>query len=291
VFVQAIKYLLSVPEIGREANTMNIIGYTHLDILEACNACPRDFKCIEIQNIPKEAGVKRSTDLNSSVPLAPSGTGVDGAQQTRPRFRRWRGCVRLLLGKYWKHQENWMEETRGTLMVVATMMATITFQAGISPPGGVWQQNAYYSIEGFNCKQDNICEAGTSVLSYSYPDIYLLFLGCNTTSFFASMCVILLVIIGFPLRRKLFIWLLTSAMTISVAFMTLTYSKAVILVTPNHILNRFQSLGMKYLHIWEGMFLIVGVIHIIRLLYRMVKKLCTFIGKSTRGPAEVSSNV
>jgi hypothetical protein len=44
--VQAIKYLLSVPGIKREANAMNMIGYTALDVLEVC---PRDFKCFEIQ--------------------------------------------------------------------------------------------------------------------------------------------------------------------------------------------------------------------------------------------------
>jgi hypothetical protein len=37
-----------------------------------------------------------------------------------------------------RHRENWMEETRGTLMIVATVIATMAFQAGISPPGGVW---------------------------------------------------------------------------------------------------------------------------------------------------------
>lgn len=88
MFVQAIKYLLSVPKIKREANCMNIIGYTPLDVLEACNVCPGDFKCFEIQNILKEAGVKRSTDLTSSLPLASSGTGVDGAQRAQSRFRR-----------------------------------------------------------------------------------------------------------------------------------------------------------------------------------------------------------
>jgi hypothetical protein len=291
VFVQAIKYLISVPKIKREANAMNIIGYTPLDVLEACNICPTDFKCFEIQNILKEAGVKRSTDLNSSIPLAPIGTGVDGAQRAQSRFRRWWGCACLSLSKRWKHQGNWMEETRGTLMIVATVMATMAFQAGINPPGGVWQQNTSNSIEGSNCTQDNICEAGKAVLSYSDPDDYLWFLYFNTTSFFASLCVILLVIIGFPLRSKLFIWLLTSAMTISIASMTFTYKQAVTLVSPNHILNRFQSLGMKYIYIWAGIFLIVGVIHIIRLLYWMVKKLFTFIRKSTRGPAEDPANV
>jgi hypothetical protein len=306
VFVQAIKYLLSIPEIKREANAINVIGCTPLDVLEACNICPRDFKCFEIQNILKEAGIKSSMDKNSSVPEAPSSTNADGAQRGQSRFRRWWGCVCLSVSKRWKHQGNWMEETRGTLMVVATVIATMAFQAGISPPGGVWQQNISNSIEGFNCNQDNICEAGTAVLSYFYPNTYVWFLGFNTTSFFASLCVILLVVIGFPLRSKLFIWLLTSTMTISLVSMTFTFAKAVVLVTPNHILNRLiKSLGMKFVYIWEGMFLIAGVIfiigliywmvkkliHIIPLLYWTVKKLCTFIRKSTMGPAENPGNV
>jgi hypothetical protein len=220
---------------------MNSIGYTPLDVLEACNACPKYFKCFEIQNILKEAGVKKSTDLNSSLPLAPSGTSVDGAQRAQSRFKRWWGCVCLSLDKYWKQTENWKEETRGTLMVVATMIATMAFQAGISPPGGVWQQNISNSTEGSNCKQDNIYEAGRAISSYSYPNDYLWFMYFNTTSFLASLCVILLVIIGFPLRNKLFIWLLMSAMNISVASMILTYAKAVALVTPVHILEKVNG--------------------------------------------------
>jgi hypothetical protein len=304
VFVQAIKYLLSVPEIKREANAMNMVGYTSLDVLEACNACPRDYKCFEIQNILKEACVKRSTELNSSVPLAPSGTGIDGAQRAQSRFRRWWECVCLSLGKYWKHQENWKEETCGTLMVVATVMATMAFQAGISPPGGVWQQDTSNCTKGYNFAQDNICEAGTAVLSYSNPNDYLLFLLFNSTSFFASLCVILLVVIGFPLRSKLFIWLLTSAMTISIASMTFTYTYAVALVTPDHIFKRFYLGALILICIWYGVLLIAGVIYIIRLLYWIVKKLiniirllywtvkklCTFIRKSTRGPTEDPAN-
>uniref|UniRef100_A0A803LBL8 PGG domain-containing protein n=1 Tax=Chenopodium quinoa TaxID=63459 RepID=A0A803LBL8_CHEQI len=40
-----------------------------------------------------------------------------------------------------KHQADgtWLEEQRTSLMVVASLIATMAFQVGINPPGGVWQ--------------------------------------------------------------------------------------------------------------------------------------------------------
>jgi hypothetical protein len=160
-------------------------------------------------------------------------------------------------------------------------------------------------MAGSQCSKDFICEAGTTVLSYAYSSTYLFFFYFNTTSFFASLCVILLVITGYHLRSKFFIWLLKLAMIISVAFMTLTYIYAVILVTPNHLIDKVSSLALKLVYIWAGMVLIAGAIHIIHLLYwmvkkfihlirilhSMVKKLHNFICKSTRSPIEDTTNV
>jgi hypothetical protein len=222
LFAQAIKYLLSIPAIKREANAMNKTGCTALDVLEACDVCSRDFNCFEIKKILKEAGVRGSKDLNPSLPPTNSGTNVDEAQQSQSRFRKWWEGVCSSVGKRLKYQGNWMEKTRGTLMVVATVMATMAFQAGLNPPGGVWQENIYKPRHGFNCSEINVCEAGTAILSYSNPVGYLWFLYFNSTSFFASLFVILLVITGFPIRSKFFIWFLTSAMLTSVASMTRT---------------------------------------------------------------------
>ena len=49
--------------------------------------------------------------------------------------------------------------------MVATVIATITFQSAISPPGGVWQENTLTGDR--NCSDYTICEAGTAVLAYS----------------------------------------------------------------------------------------------------------------------------
>jgi hypothetical protein len=285
--MQAVKYLLSIAEIKREANSRNKIGYTALDVLEIC---PRDFKCFEIKNILKEAGVRRSMDLNSSLPLTQSRTvTIDEAQSRQParsRFRRCWGFVFSSLAKHLKNQENWIEETRGTLMVVATVIASMAFQAGINPPGGVWQQNISESTNGFRCggKHHN-CTAGTAVLSNSIDShIYKYFISCNTISFFASVCVLVLVIGGFPLTTNFFMWFLTLAVNISIAYMALAYMCAAALV------NRYVVDTILQL-ILMGVTAIVIVIHINRPLSWMRKKLRNFRCKSITGQGENQANV
>jgi hypothetical protein len=291
--MQAVKYLLSIAEIKREANSRNKIGYTALDVLEIC---PRDFKCFEIKNILKEAGVRRSMDLNSSLPLTQSRTvSIDEAQSrqpTRSRFRRYWGFVFSSLAKHLKNQENWIEETRGTLMVVATVIASMAYQAGINPPGGVWQQNTSDSTNGSHCGGIyGNCTAGTAVLSYSDSDFYASFISCNTTSFFASVCVLFLVISGFPLTTNFFMWFFTLAMSISIASMTLAYVYAVALVTQSEVTYSLCNLDTILQLIWMGVIGIVIVIHIIRPLSWMVKKLRNFRRKSITGQGENQANV
>jgi hypothetical protein len=217
--VQTIKYLLSIPEIKTELNRFGDIAF---DV--------------------SEAGVRRSLDPNSNSLLATSNAiGPNAAlpaqsrQSACSKFRRWWAYfLSSSLVKNFKYQDNWMEETRGTLMVVATVIASMAFQAATSPPGGVWQQNTNTTTGGFNCTQ-HICEAGTTVLAYRWPDDYLKFLSFNTTSFFASLSVVLLVISGFPLSSQLAIWFLTLAMSTAVTFMALTYLWIVGLVIPDHL--------------------------------------------------------
>ena len=263
VSVQAIKYLLSLPAIKRKVDATNMIGYTALDVLEVC---PRDFKCVEIQIILKEAGVGRSRDLNSSVPLPPSGTGGDEAPPRqsgqpaallRPRITSW---------------GNLMEKTRGTWMVVAIVIAAMAFQAALSPPGGVWQGNT---------RSD---EAGIAVLSSYHPDDYLCFLFFNTASFSASVCVLFLLIIGFPLTSTFARWLLAVSMSTALLFLAITYLSAVSLVTADPVLVKFSKLGYIIFYVLCAGSVIVCVILILWMVIK--KKLLNFIHNSTRGPAE-----
>jgi len=89
-------------------------------------------------------------------------------------------------------------------MVTATVIAGMSFQVMVNPPGGVWQSD--------NCSFGNqtgtapFCKgrAGTAVLEYesSKRIAYIGMIISSTVSFSTSMSLILLVISGIRLRYQ-----------------------------------------------------------------------------------------
>ena len=53
-----------------------------------------------------------------------------------------------------KNSRDWLEKQRSALMVVSSLIATMAFEAGINPPGGVWQDDGKGYKAGTN-KFDN----------------------------------------------------------------------------------------------------------------------------------------
>ncbi|XP_058750286.1 uncharacterized protein LOC131623305 [Vicia villosa] len=100
---------------------------------------------------------------------------------------------------YQNKRGNWMEQMRGSLMVVATVIASVTFQIAINPPGGVWQENTD-SAQG--CPKNETCNAGTSVLAASEKLKYEAFILLCTISFSASSTIILLLISGLEIASR-----------------------------------------------------------------------------------------
>ncbi|BFG25289.1 hypothetical protein CerSpe_115630 [Prunus speciosa] len=175
-----------------------------------------------------------------------------------------------------EYPRTWLEDTRGILMVVATMISTITFEAAVNPPGGVWQENNTNSSAGGTtyCTHDNICLAGTSVAGSVFPKIFLEFVTYNTVSFIASLSVTLLLVGGFPLRNRVIMWLLSMAMCLTLTFMALTYIHALIIVFPDtEIYKSFEKISHISIVVWVTLLGIIAAIHTIRLIIWLARKL------------------
>ncbi|KAM3699383.1 hypothetical protein ACJW31_05G021700 [Castanea mollissima] len=191
--IETVKYLLSVSKVKG-----------------ACALNRADFKSFTIRNILMDAGLGRGNEQNN---LSPTLEVVVGHHE--------------LPKPYLRYQGNWIEETRGSLMVVATVITTITFQPAVSPPGGVWQTNVTEVSKGFGCGPSNVCLAGTSVEgSRNSNFFYHFFMFCNTLSFTASLFVIFLSISGFSLKNKFGMGFLTFAIWTTITSLALAYTSA-----------------------------------------------------------------
>ncbi|EEC80409.1 hypothetical protein OsI_22568 [Oryza sativa Indica Group] len=80
-------------------------------------------------------------------------------------------------------RNKWFREMRGWLMVVATVAASASYQAGLNPPGGFWQDDA---------PGPGGHSAGNPVLRHTSPARYKTFYYFNATTFVTSLVITVL---------------------------------------------------------------------------------------------------
>ncbi|XP_019058881.1 PREDICTED: ankyrin repeat-containing protein At2g01680-like [Tarenaya hassleriana] len=90
-------------------------------------------------------------------------------------------------------------DLRSSVLVVAILIVTATYQATISPPGGYWQDST--TVFNNNTVPEKNHKAGEMIMD---PYNAVLFYGFNGIAFFFSTRVIMILIIGLPMWKTIY---------------------------------------------------------------------------------------
>jgi len=133
--------------------------------------------------------------------------------------------------------EELSNDIRNVMLVAVALVAAVTFQAGVNPPGGVWQETTYKNssdvaappgqapIDSSQVAREakNISHvAGQAIYSSQRVPFYF-FLTCNTLAFSSSIYLLLSLTFGYPF----FLEVLVATFSMSG-----TYAAAIFAITP-----------------------------------------------------------
>ncbi|GAA0169112.1 homeodomain transcription factor [Lithospermum erythrorhizon] len=240
--VEIIQYLLSRTPIDIDA--VNSSGFTPLDILAQTR---RDSKYLDISQCLQHSRAKKSQEIHSYVPI--------GRHQRVTAPKETEEEPSTDGNSYLNKQSVWLEKQRHSIMVVASLIATMAFQATFAPPGGFWQEN----FKGDNSTSEAPHKAGDSILAYQHPKIYNRFMLSNAIGFISSLSVILLLISGLPFMRKTLMWLLMLIMWISITATAYTF---LISVADNP--SAAKRILDYSIDIWIMMMALLIIVHTVR---------------------------
>lgn len=212
-------YLL---KLGVDVNAINRKGYTALDVVESDAS---NSGALQIVPALEEAGARRCDQLPPMSPhdIQPIGdTSPISAQSSVPRraprespSRHHHRRNRRRREKQIELQTEGLRNARKTIIVVAVLIATVTFAAGINPPGG-FNQVSGKSLVG---KQTS----------------FKVFMVCNIVALFLSLGIVIFLVSIIPFRRKSMMQLLVvthRVMWLSVSFLAAAYIAAIWTILP-----------------------------------------------------------
>ncbi|KAL5559496.1 hypothetical protein UlMin_035707 [Ulmus minor] len=218
--IEMINYLLENTKV--EVNTQNENGFTALDVLFHS---PRDTRDMAIKASLQKAGALRSIEAQS-ITYSKEDT-IRVASLTEPLTSQ-KSSSKLPVKK--PKQIDWLGRKRSSLMIVASLIATVAYQAAITPPGGVWQDD--YLVDSNGNPVDDPHNAGKSVMADTSPLEYGQFMIMNTIAFLSSLSIILLVVSGLPMKRRRWMWVQMVIMWIAITALSGTCFVGLIYMTP-----------------------------------------------------------
>ncbi|KAB2604197.1 ankyrin repeat-containing protein [Pyrus ussuriensis x Pyrus communis] len=215
---------------GVNVNALNANSATALDILMQS---PRDLRDMEIEDSLRGAGAQSAKDVcNIAHDWVRAPTKERQISRHRGSALSSRVSVSMKPAGN-KKPTDWLGRKRSSLMVVASLLATVAFQAAITPPGGFWQDDLQVDENGNPVANPHT--VGTSVMATKQGKEYGLFMIFNTISFLTSLSIILLLVSGLPIKRRRWMWIQMVIMWVAVTTLVITYFITLRHMSPNDV--------------------------------------------------------
>ncbi|XP_020549585.1 ankyrin repeat-containing protein At5g02620-like isoform X1 [Sesamum indicum] len=256
---QIINCLLTLS--GLEVNALNKSGLTALDILRQS---PRDLRDMEIELALRKAGASSVKDLH----LITDDWIPQKARQMTKRLSSQETRTKKPVVKH--KSTDWLGRKRSALMVVASLIATVAFQAGLTPPGGVWQDN--YTVDDKGNPVNDPHSVGQSIMAYQEPKSYGIFMILNTIAFLSSLSIILLLVSGLPMRRRRWMWVQMIIMWIAITAQVGTYFVTLRHMSPNDVEGVLREVTEISVLTWLTLMVVVFMGNAVRMNLWVLRK-------------------
>ncbi|KAJ4717508.1 Ankyrin repeat family protein [Melia azedarach] len=256
--MEAIKLLTTITTL--EVNALSANGFTALDILSQSR---RDIKDWEIGELLRRAGAISAKDIQLSANEIGITEKNSLASHDKSQKQQGKGSENVH-----RNEDDWLEKKRNTLMVVASLIATMGFQAGVNPPP--WQDTSSRDNGYRTVSEPPMATFPYRGYTYPYTDITRFpFFLYNTTGFLAALSIILLLISGLPLKRRFFMWILMVIMWVAITAMALTYQASInLFIDPE---GSVLYISVIVIFVWIGVASVLFLGHSTRLTVKMIK--------------------
>ncbi|KAJ1700833.1 hypothetical protein LUZ63_000612 [Rhynchospora breviuscula] len=209
---------------------------------------PPPQACItSIQQEPPPAATQIPHDTAQMAP--PNGEGPAGTNDTSRQEAA---------------RKKWFKDMRGWIMVVAVLVASVTYTSSLNPPGGFWQDDLI---------GPNGHEAGSSILHDKHQSRYTTFFYANATAFMASLVIIILLMNEKFYCNKSKVVMLNISMVLGLVSLMISYAAG--------CARRFTT--SIYVII-----LAVGVLLFVIYSAHVLSKICNFLGRKAPCLIELS---
>ncbi|XP_049932139.1 uncharacterized protein LOC116245998 [Nymphaea colorata] len=129
-----------------------------------------------------------------------------------------------------------LSEKRGAMMIVSVLIATLSYQAALNPPGGSWPDNKSDSASTAALLAPfppavvvgDEHTAGTAINATRFP--YAAFVVSNAVGLFASLATILLLTTARTIKRPIMMWGLIFIIWVSVFSVALSFVFGLMLI-------------------------------------------------------------